>query len=307
MRILRWGGLHNHLPEEDLMATDLRRRMLADMQLRGLSARTQEAYARAVRQLAEHYGRSPDTLTEEELRDYFLHIKNVKRYSRSTSTIALCGIKFFFENTVKRDWPTLTFVRPPREKKLPVILTVEEVHRILAAVRLPRYRACLATIYSCGLRLTEALNLQIPDIDAARRLIHIHRGKGAKDRYVPLPDATLILLRTFWKTHRNPTWIFPAPGRGGIGMPTASEPMARSSIQIAFGHARDDAGIHKRASVRSLRHAYATHLVESGVNLRLIQEYLGHSSPATTAIYTHLTQKATAMAVVEINRLMHRL
>ncbi len=286
------------------MTTELRQRMIEDMQLRGLAPRTQQVYARAVRQLAEHYGRSPDSLSEEDLRQYFLHIKNVRKYARNTCTIALCGIKFFYEHTVKRPWPTLTFVRPAKEKKLPVILTVEEVHRILNHVRLPRYRAALTTIYSCGLRLGEAVQLQIPDIDGARRLIHIRCGKGGKDRYVPLPHRTLEILRAFWKTHRNALWIFPAPGRGGIGMPSANTPMPRSSVQIAFGHALRDSGLHKRASVRSLRHAYATHLLESGVNLRLIQDYLGHASPGTTAIYTHLTDKATTMAIDEINRLM---
>lgn len=286
------------------MFTQLQQRMIEDMQLRGLAPRTQVVYARAVRQLVEHYGRGPDELTEEDLRQYFLHIKNVRKYARNTCTIALCGIKFFYQHTIQRPWPTLTFVRPPREKKLPVVLTVAEVHDILAHVRLPRYRASLSTIYSCGLRLGEALQLQIPDIDSARHLIHIRCGKGGKDRYVPLPHRTLQILRAFWKTHRNPVWIFPAPGRGGIGMPTATTPMPRASVQIAFGHALRDSAVRKRASVRSLRHAYATHLVEAGVNLRLIQAYLGHASPGTTAIYTHLTDKATAMAVDEIHRLM---
>ena len=130
--------------------TELRRRMIECFQLRGLSERTQDMYVRAVRQLAEHYRKSPDLISEEELRQYFLDVKNVKQYSRSASTIALCGIKFFFEQTLHRDWTTLRFVRAPREKKLPVILSLEEVRRLLDCVRLPRYRVCLTTIYSCG-------------------------------------------------------------------------------------------------------------------------------------------------------------
>lgn len=283
---------------------DLRRRMTEDLQLRGMSARTQVMYVRAVWQLAEHYKRSPDNINEEELRQYFLFLKNEKKYSRSASTIALCGIKFFYENTVKRDWPTLTFVRAPREQKLPVVLSREEVRRTLGSVRLLRYRVCLSMHYSCGLRLLEGTHLQIPDIDSARRLVHVHLGKGEKDRYVPLPDRALELLRQQWKTHRNALWIFPTPGRGGIHMPTAADPLSRSSVQNAFKRAVKAVGIHKRVSVHSLRHSYATHLLEAGVNLRLIQEYLGHRSATTTALYTHLTEKAKAMATETINRIM---
>jgi integrase/recombinase XerD len=177
--------------------TELRKRMIECLQLRGLSARTQEMYVRAVRQLAEHYHKAPDVITEEELRQYFLYIKNVKQYSRSASTIALCGIKFFFEHTLHRDWTTLRFVRAPREKKLPVILSFEEVRSLLGCVRLPRYRVCLSTIYSCGLRLQEGTHLHVQDIDSARLLIHVRRGKGGKDRYVPLPQRTLEQLRQY--------------------------------------------------------------------------------------------------------------
>lgn len=284
--------------------TPLQQRMIEDIQLRGLSERTQEAYVRAVRQLAAHYHKSPARITEEELRNYFLYLKNVKHYSRSASTIALCGIKFFYEHTLKRPWSTLTFVRAPREKKLPVILSVEEVRTLLAHLKLLRYRACLTTIYSCGLRLQEGTHLQVPDIDSARMLVHVRSGKGAKDRYVPLPPRTLELLRQYWKTHRHPLWLFPAPGRGGIGMATASGPMPRNSVQDAFRGALTHSGIHKRASVHTLRHSYATHLLEAGVNLRLIQDYLGHNTPTTTAIYTHLTVKADAIARHALTELM---
>jgi len=289
------------------MMVELLERMTGDLQLRGMSERTQEMYVRAVRQLSEHYHRSPDELSEEELRDYFLYIKNVKHYSRSASTIALCGIKFFYEYTIKRDWPTLRFVRAPREKKLPVILTREEVRRILSKVRLERYRACLKTIYSCGLRLKEGTHLQVADIDSARMVVHIHHGKGGKDRYVPLPQSTLQLLRKHWKTHRNPGWLFPAAGRGNNRMPIAEEPTPRSNVQTAFKRALKESGIHKRASVHTLRHSYATHLLEGGINLRLIQEYLGHNSPTTTAIYTHLTQETQTMATGILNRIMEEL
>jgi integrase/recombinase XerD len=287
--------------------TPLRQRMIEDLQLRGLSARTQEMYVRAVRQLAEHYHKSPDCITEEELRDYFLYLKNVKHYSRSASTIALCGIKFFFDHTLKRDWTTLSFVRAPREKKLPVILSRDEVQRLLACVRLPRYRVCLSTIYACGLRLQEGTHLQVRDIDSARMLVHVRHGKGGKDRYVPLPQRTLERLRQYWVTHRHPILIFPAPGRGGISLSTATAPMPRSSVQGAFREALKDSGIHKQASVHTLRHSWATHLLEAGVNLRLIQAYLGHNSPTTTSVYTHLTARAEHLGVEAINRLMGEL
>jgi integrase/recombinase XerD len=243
-------------------------------------------------------------ITEEELRQYFLYLKHVKQYSRSASTIALCGIKFFFEPTRTREWTTLTFVRPPREKKLPVILSREEVHRILGCVRRLRYRGCLITIYACGLRLQEGTRLQVPDIDSARLLIHVRRGKGRKDRYVPLPHRTLALLRQYWITHRHPVLIFPAPGRGGIGWSTATDSMPRSSVQGAVRAALQDSGIHTHASVQPLRHSWATHLLEAGVNLRLIQEYLAHSSPTTTSVYTHLTVRAEQLGAEAMNRLM---
>ena len=284
--------------------TPLRKRLIDDLQLRGMGERTQQMYVRAVRQLSEHYNKSPDKITEEELRDYFLYTKNTKKWSRSTSTIAICGIKFFYENTLRRDWTTLTFVRAKREKKLPIILSREEVRKILCNIRLLRYRVCLTTIYSCGLRLQEGTHLQVADIDSARGYIHVRHGKGAKDRYVPLPKRTLQLLREFWETHRNPVRIFPAPGRGGKLMPINDKPIPKSSVQIVFKKVLKESGIKKRASVHTLRHSYATHLLEADVNLRLIQKYLGHNTLTTTSIYTHLTDKAMATATDTINELM---
>ena len=268
--------------------TELRKRMIECLQLRGLSERTQEAYVRAVRQLAEHYHKSPDLLSEEELRQYFLYIKNVKHYSRNTSTIAICGIKFFYEQTLQRNWATFGLLRAPREKKLPVILSQEEVRQILSRLRLPRYKVCLTTIYSCGLRLKEGSNLRLADIDSARMMIHVRHGKGAKDRYVPLPQRTLELLRQYWATHRNPLLLFPSPGHGEVPLATATAPLHKSSVQDAFSAALKASGNNKRASVHTLRHSWATHLLEAGVNLRLIQLWLGHSWPATRAHRTVL-------------------
>jgi site-specific recombinase XerD len=278
--------------------------MIECLQLRGLSERTQEAYVRAVRQLSEHYHKSPDQITEAELRQYFLYLKNIKHYARSSSTIAICGIRFFFERTLEKDWTIFNLVRPAPEKKLPVILSLSEVRQILSRLRLPRYKVCLTTIYSCGLRLQEGTNLHVADIDSARLMIHVRHGKGAKDRYVPLPQRTLQLLREYWLTHRNPLLLFPSPGHGEVPLATSAEPLHKSSVQDAFRAALKASGNNKRASVHTLRHSWATHLLEAGVNLRLIQEWLGHSSPATTSVYTHLTVKAEQLGAAAINQLM---
>jgi len=290
--------------------TPLRQRMIEDLQLKGYSDSTQTLYVNAVRQLCEHYSKCPGQITEEELRDYFLYGKNVKKWARSTSTVALCGIKFFYENTIQRPWPTLLFIRPGREKKLPVVLSRTEVRSILSSLELLRYRICLTTIYSCGLRVSEGIHLRVEHIDSARGFIHVQGSKGKmgkKDRYVPLPKKTLQLLREQWKSHRNKVWLFPSAGHSGKDMPHATRPISKSSVQSAFRKALKSAGINKKATVHSLRHSWATHLLEAGINLRLIQAWLGHSSPATTSIYTHLTEKAKAMAIKSIDELMEDL
>ena len=285
--------------------TPLRQRMIEDMQLRGFSARTQEAYLYTVRQLAAHFRKAPDGIDEQDLRQYFLHLINVKHVAPATFTIALCGIKFFFESTLRREWTLFDLARPPRQKKLPVVLSRDEVHRVLGCVRLLVYRACLITIYACGLRLLEGACLAVPDVDGGRGLLHVH-GKGGQDRYVTLPVDALKLLREHWRTHRSPQWVFPAPVRRGTKyfVPVGAGPISRSSLQSAFRRALLQSGVHKRAHVHTLRHSYATHLLEDGVNLRLIQESLGHRCSRTTEIYTHLTQEVRQTAVDPINRLM---
>jgi integrase/recombinase XerD len=279
--------------------TPLRQRMLNDMQLRGLASKTQEAYALAVRQLAAYYGKSPDQISEEELRDYFLYLKNEKKVSRSTCTQALCGIKFFYEQTLQRQWKTFDLIRPGKEHKLPVVLSTGEVHRILNHLEKPAYRACLSVIYGCGLRLQEGIGLHVGDVDSERMCLHIRHGKGGKDRYVPLPESVLPLLRAYWLTHRHPTWLFPAKTKTG-----ALGTMCPTGVQRAFKAALRDSGVNKAATVHTLRHSWATHLLEAGVNLRLIQLWLGHSSLKTTAIYTHLTRPAEEVAARAINQVM---
>jgi integrase/recombinase XerD len=287
--------------------TPLRQRMTEDLRLRGYSESTQTLYVTAVRQLCEHFGKPPGRITEEELRDYFLYGKNVKKWSRSTSTVALCGIKFFYENTIERPWPTLLFIRPGREKKLPVVLSRDEVRQTLSNLELLRYRVCLTTIYSCGLRLSEGTHLKVENIDSARGFIQVRNSKGRmgdKDREVPLPQKTLELLREQWRSHKNQVWIFPSAGRGGANMRLATTPLSNSSVQVAFRKALKATGINKKATVHTLRHSWATHLLEAGINLRLIQVWLGHSTPATTSVYTHLTEKAKTVAIKSIDELM---
>lgn len=170
------------------------------------------------------------------------------------------------------------------------------------------YRACLTTIYACGLRLLEGAHLEVPDVDSARMMLHIH-GKGKKDRYVPLPEPALLMLRAYWRTHRSPQWLFPAPTRHGLTHSLAHHggPVTRSSLESAFRRALLKTRIAKRAHVHTLRHSYATHLLEAGVNLRLIQDNLGHGSARTTQIYTHLTCEAKATLTVPLNQLMQGL
>ena len=280
--------------------TVLRQKMIEDMQLRGFALRTQQAYLLAVRQLARYYNKSPDLVTEEELREYFLYLKNVKHAARNTCTIALCGIKFFFQHTLGREWKTFDFLRPPHEHKLPVVLSVEEVSRILNCVHHQRYRVCLTLIYACGLRLLEGVRLRVTEIDGERKMLHLHHGKGGKDRYIPLPPACLKMLRRHWQTHRNPVWLFPALRMGR----QANQPMNESALQRAFRAALKESGVRKKATVHTLRHSYATHLLEAGVNLRIIQSYLGHASPTATAIYTHLTSSTHAQTSDKINELV---
>ena len=276
------------------------------LQLAGMSKRTQQCYTRSIRMPADFYHKTPDLISEQELQDYFLHRKNVDKWSAATMRICYSGIKFFFINVLKRQWHTLELVHAKREQRLPTVLSVKQVRTILNTVKTPQNKAYLTTVYSCGLRLQEALNLQVSDIDSDRMRIHVHRGKGAKDRYVPLPASTLHILRSYWKLHRNPVWIFPRLGRSCKEAPTATSPMNKASVQGALRRVLKQLKIKKRISVHTLLHSYATHLLEAGVNLRLIQAYLGHSSPTSTAIYTHLTREADDLAAEAINRVMDR-
>jgi len=263
--------------------TPLRKRFYEDMQLHGLAARTQESYVLTVHGLAQHYKRSPDQLSDEEIRAFFLHLINERKSSASTLTVYFSGIKFFYEKTLKRAWRVLGIERPAQPRRLPVVLSVEEVRQVLALIRNEVYRTALRLIYSLGLRLNEGVHLRRADIDLERRQVRVRNGKGGKDRYVPLPEATRLLLCEFVGQGEPEQWLF--PGRA------AGRPIDASNLQRAFRSAMAASGITKHASVHTLRHSYATHLLESGVDVRTIQELLGHESLTTTMVYTHLTQR----------------
>ena len=271
--------------------TPLRKRMLEDLQLHGCAPATQQAYVQAVQKLAAHYQKSPALLDEEELRAYFLHLTRVERCAPGTLKIALAGIRFCFAVTLHRHWPTLGLLRPGKQSRLPVVLSPQEVRTILGAVRAPVYRVCLTAIYACGLRISEGAALQVGDVDSARMVLRV-RGKGNKERQAPLSPSTLESLRGFWKLHRSEPWLFPAALQPRS---TRSEGHVQTgNLRRVFQEALRQTSVSKPACVHSLRHSYATHLLEAGVSLRLIQEILGHSSPRTTAIYTHLTAEVRA-------------
>ena len=286
------------------MSTLLRQRMHEDLQLAGLADGTQTAYLRVVRQLAAHFNKAPDRLTEQDVRAYLLYLKNERQYSPSSLKVAASGITFFYNHTVPRDWETLKKLRIPRPQSLPDVLSIDEVRRLIDAVRTPHNKTFFWTVYSLGLRLQEGLNLQVGDIDSARMVVHVHRGKGSKDRYVPLPPRTLTVLRQYWATHRHQVWLFPATGRDHDQAVSAAEPMARSSVHGAMKRVVQELGFRKRVTIHTLRHSYATHLLEAGVNLRLIQQYLGHRSLQATTVYLHLTSLGQEQAPAAIDRLM---
>jgi integrase/recombinase XerD len=286
----------------------LRQHMIAALHLSGKGERTQQSYVREVRLLAQFYHKSPDRITEPELQRYFLHRKNVDGLAPASMRICYSGIRFFYQQVLQRNWSTLSLLRAQTTHRLPAVLSVEEVKRLLQAATPFHNQAYFTTVYSLGLRLHEALFLQVSDIDGQRLQVHVHRGKGAKDRYVPLPAETLTLLRAYWKTHRHPTWLFPATGRDHTQSPTAASPMSRSSVQGAFRKAKQRAGLTKTGvAIHTLRHSYATHLLAAGVNPRLIQRYLGHTQLETTMLYLHLTHKGHEEAYERLNTLMHGL
>lgn len=260
---------------------------LRALKLQGEAAKTIDGYARVLRRVAAHFDRCPDRLDAEDFKSYFASL--IDERSWSLVKIERCGLQFFYEHVLEREWPWVDMIKPPVVHALPDVLSVDEVAQIIRASRERRYRTFWLTTYSLGLRLGETLRLRIGDIDSARAQVHIRSGKGHKDRFVVLPALTLQCLRRYWRDHRHHELLF--PGRAG---PQGAAPvtfMDRGSTQKAFARVVADCGIRKRVSTHSLRHAYATHLFEVGLNLRGVQELLGHACPKTTACYVHMTDK----------------
>ncbi len=276
--------------------TKLRVRMYEDLQLRGFAETTQEAYVGAVKGLANYYDRSPSKLTEEELRHYFLYLVNERQVAASTFTIHISGIKFFFETTLEREWKIFGLVRPKKRKKLPVVLSLKEVRHLLSLIKSSIPKMAFTLIYSCGLRLSEATHMKLEDIDSERMQVLVRNGKGGKDRSVPLPEKTLKLLRSYYRLVRPQPYLFPNK--------TGTDHIHNNTVQRTLKAVLRQSGIKKNASVHSLRHSYATHLHENGVSLRTLQELLGHKSPSSTALYTHLTQTTMSTLTATINHLM---
>lgn len=275
--------------------TQLRHRFLEDMTLHGLAPTTHNVYLNAVEQLTAHYDRSPDQLSEQELRDYFTYLVQKKRIAQSTLKTYIFAIKFLYTKTLQRPWPTLKLLRARTREKLPVVLDPEEAQRLLSVKRSPVARMCAIVMYSCGLRISEALHLKVSDIDSRRMVLLIRQGKGNKDRQVPLPERTLQLLRDYWRQYRPETWLFPG---------TDSGPLADHSVRYYLKKACKDAEIRKQVSAHTLRHSYATNLMARGVDVRVIQVLLGHRSLKTTTVYLHLTSSVMRPVQETINALM---
>lgn len=297
---------HNVPPASQYFRGAIYQRMLGDLHLAGLAERTVYGYVRAVKQLCEFTKLSPDKLCEDHVRQWLLYLKVDQKRAYGTLRVAFSGIKFFYTRTCRREWNVLSETKLQNIKALPDVLTIRQAHEIIDACTTERMTCFFWTVYSLGLRLEEGLNLQVGDIDNERMMVHIHRGKGAKDRYLPLPKTTLTMLRQLWKTHRNPTWLFPADGRNHQGQSTATSCMSPTTPQSAIKKIVRKLKSTKKTSTHTLRHSYATHLIEAGVSLKAVQKYLGHSSLQTTMVYLHLTETAEADARTVIDNLFVR-
>lgn len=259
--------------------TPLRKRMIEDLRIRNYTQTTVETYVRVVAQFARHHRRSPDQLGPEEVRAYQVHLLE-KEASWSLFNQTVCALRFLYRVTLECDWPLERIPHGKQPKRLPVVLSQEEVLRFLDAVENPKYRMALTTDYAAGLRISELVRLRVEDIDSARMLIHIQRGKGNKARLVPLSKVLLGQLRAYWRAERPKTWLFPGRRPDAHVIP--------KTIWDACRRARDAAGLRKHVTPHTLRHCYATHLLEAGTDIRTVQVLLGHASVSSTMIYTHV-------------------
>ena len=262
----------------------LRKQMEADMALRGLAYRTRQAYIESVAKFAKFYGRSPDRITEAESQSYLLHLLQERKLAHSSCNVVASALQFFYRVTLKRREAEFCLPRPKVPQRLPHILSREEVAALFEHTANLKHRAFLMTTYGGGLRLLEACHLKVSDIDSDRMTIRIEQGKGAKDRYTLLSPRVLAELRRYWIAHRPERWLFPSPRDADL-------PMLPKSAQRIFYAAKDRAGITKQCGIHGLRHAFATHLLEGGVDVHTIQRLMGHGNLSTTARYLHLAQK----------------
>ena len=275
---------------------------------------TRKEYVRYVRKLAEHFQCDPATLTEDQIRQYFLFLRQHKHYKRSPMKAAKYALLCFYLDCVKvQGWTVFKEVRIAEPQVLPLVLSRGEVQSLLAALTEPRFRTCLRLMYHCGLRVGETVRIQLADIHGRENppRLHIRNGKGGKDRYVPITPMMIEELRHWWRTHQNPKLLFPSPGRGWAdrtftlsqAMHQSAGPMSESSVQMAYRLARAASGVNPASTTHTLRHSYATHLLEEGVSLRQISQYLGHESLDTTVIYTHLTAISEARTQAALHAL----
>ena len=262
--------------------TELRRRMDDDMVVRGMAERTRETYLRAITGLARHYRRSPDQVSDDEVQAYLLYLIRDRLRSWSTCNITVNALRFLFHTTLKRDRTTFCVPSPRQPGKLPAILSRDEVERLMAHASNLKHRTMLLTTYAAGLRLQEVLHLRVSDVDSARMTIRVEQGKGGKDRYTVLSRRLLEALRGYWKITRPTSWLFPSEETG--------HPLHPTALQRAYHTAKLRAGITKPGGIHALRHAFATHLLEAGVDIHTIQRLLGHGHLSTTTRYFQLTR-----------------
>jgi integrase/recombinase XerD len=272
------------------------------LKLQGMADSTTKCYLRGFRRVCEYFNRLPDYLLVSEFEQYFADL--IDTHSWSTVKIDLNALVFYWKFVLKRKWRHVEIVRPPKVKKIPDILTISEVSQVLVHTELLRFRVVLFAIYSMGLRISEGVNIRVADIDTEKMQVHIRNGKGHKDRLVPLPKSTLNALRRYWKVHRNKELLFPNLLGGSDTVRNTKKPMNIGCVQAAFRAATADSRINKKVSVHSLRHSYATHLIEANVNLKVVQYILGHSSIVTTARYTHFTKVTVENSDSAINEIM---
>jgi site-specific recombinase XerD len=263
--------------------TPLRKRMIEEMGLRNFAPKTVTLYVDNVAKFAKHFGRSPELLGEEEVRAYLVHLVEERKLAWGTYNQALAALRYLYRWVLKRGDVVRDIRGPRRERHLPVVLSIDEVRRFFAAVVAYKHRIILMTAYSAGLRISEVINLQVKDLDSERMVIHVRQGKRNKDRYTVLSPVLWEMLRHYCWAARPVTYLF--PGRA------LNKPVSDSQVQRACKEAQAAAGIDKEVSPHTFRHSFATHLLEAGTDLRVIQALLGHSNPQTTALYTRVSTK----------------